>query len=158
MKIVDTTAYVDALREIVLSGAEASVTVAGGSMLPFLCDRRDTVYFSAPDDSVQPLSVGDMVFYLRLQPEERYVLHRIYSCDQDGTYTMVGDAQTVLEHGIRREQIFARVTKARRKGVLIDAEDRVWRFFAHVWIHPWIVPHRRRILSVYTRIKRLFRR
>ena len=44
-----------------------------------------------------------MVFYRR--DDGRYVMHRIYRAEKDGTYTIIGDAQTYPERGIRAEQI-----------------------------------------------------
>lgn len=159
MKVLDTAAYVGILQTLVEDGKEASVVVAGGSMSPFLCDKRDTILFSAPDETAKPLSRGDMVFYRRATPEDdRYVMHRIYRCDDDGTYTLLGDAQTVPEPGIRREQIFARVTRVRRRGKWIDEHNLTWKFFAHVWILPCIVTHRRCIIHCYTKLKHVFRR
>ena len=49
-----------------------------------------------------------MVLYRR--QNGAYVLHRIAAIGADGTYMMCGDAQTVLEPGIRREQLLAVVT------------------------------------------------
>ena len=41
-KIVDTNAYVSVLRELAEGGRVVSMQIAGSSMSPFLCHRRDT--------------------------------------------------------------------------------------------------------------------
>ena len=104
------------------------LVISGSSMTPFLVHRRDTVYLSKPD---RPLKKGDMVLYQR--DNGAYILHRIFKTDLN-SYTMVGDAQTVLEYGIRNDQIRAVVTAVRRKGKLIQRGSFWWDFFEKVWI------------------------
>ena len=155
MKVVDTAEYVSALRELTDAGHEVSVVIAGGSMLPFLAHGRDTIVFSAPDTEKQPLRRGDMVFYRR--DDGRYVMHRIYRAEKDGTYTIIGDAQTYPERGIRAEQIFARVTSVQRKEKRLREGDFLWDFFARVWILPAVIPCRRGILYIWLLYKKLSR-
>ena len=127
-KVLDTREYVAALREIVEQGGEAGMTIWGSSMAPFLIHGRDRIFFSAPDRSLRR---GDMVFYCR--DSGQFVMHRIYRVTKDG-YDMVGDGQTDIERGIRREQIFARVTRVKRKGKEMTERDFWWRFFASAWL------------------------
>ena len=141
MKIIDTRTYVDMLRELTESGKEVSMTVAGSSMAPFLVHHRDTIYFNKPDG---PLKKGDMVFYQRV--DGQYVMHRIYKV-KDKEFYMVGDAQTEIEGPLCDKQIFARITKIRRKGKLIQPRDFWWWFFAKVWIR--LVPIRPLIIKMY---------
>ena len=153
VRVLDTAEYVTVLRELVESGMEASCVIAGGSMAPFLCDGRDVIVFSAPDENAKPLSRGDMVFYRR--DDGRYIMHRIVRKEKDGTYTITGDAQNVLERGVRREQIFARVTKARSKWKWITQGNFWWEVIEHLWISPCVIPLRRPVLAVYGRVKKL---
>lgn len=83
------------------SGGTAELTVSGRSMLPLLLDRVSRVRFGA----ISVPKRGDMILYRRTNGT--YVLHRIVKCCDDGTYTICGDGQTVLEPGIRREQMLA---------------------------------------------------
>jgi hypothetical protein len=76
----------------------------------------------------------------------QFVLHRICKCAPEGFY-IVGDAQTVVEGPVGREQIFAVVTKAKRKGKWIQKGDFWWEFFEHVWIN--MIPLRRVVRSLY---------
>lgn len=145
-RVVDTAAYVGVLRELVQEGHEVSMLVSGSSMSPFLIHLRDTIYFKAPD---RPLRAGDMVFYQR--DSGQYVMHRILRVRGD-VYDIVGDAQTEVERGVRRDQIFAIVTRVRRKGKLIGPGDRWWVFFERVWTK--IVPLRPLIARAYAHVVR----
>ena len=89
---------------------ELPLVISGNSMSPFLIGGRDTVYLSRVE---RPLGRGDAVLYQR--DNGAYIFHRIYRVTEKG-FTMVGDAQTVLEHGIRPDQIIA---------VLIEKLDNV---------------------------------
>lgn len=104
------------------------LVITGGSMTPFLAHHRDTVYLSKPR---RQLKRGDMIFYRR--DDGRYVLHRICRI-KDGTYWLIGDAQTGIEPGIRPDQVIALVIAVRRKGRLIKPGDISWEFFEHCWI------------------------
>ena len=86
------------------------LVISGGSMSPFLVNGRDTVYLAKGGS---PLKRGDMILYRR--DSGRYILHRIYR-EEAGIYTLVGDAQTQLETGIRPDQVLAKVCMVRRKG------------------------------------------
>lgn len=123
------------------------LVISGGSMSPFLVHHRDTVYLS----KVRQLPKrGDMILYLR--DSGQYVLHRVYRATED--YTMVGDAQTILEHGIRSDQILAIVTAVRRKGQLLQPGSFWWEFFRIVWIR--LVPLRPLLSAIYAGTVRLF--
>ena len=50
------------------------------------------------------------------------------------TLTIVGDAQTQLERGIRQDQIIAVVTAVIRKGQRMAPGSFWWEFFEKVWI------------------------
>ena len=146
MKKVDTFEYVSVLKELVEEGREVSMLISGSSMSPFLCHGRDQVYFKAPD---RPLRVGDMVFFQRRSGQ--YVLHRICKV-KDGSYYIVGDAQTAIEGPVSREQIFALVTRVQRKGRILAPGDFWWEFFARVWVR--LIPLRPLLVRDYG----LFRR
>lgn len=96
------------LEEIIASGGVAELTVTGRSMEPTLHDRKSRVRLqSAPET----LPRGAVVLYKR--DNGQYVLHRVAACHGE-TYDFCGDAQWVLEKGLRREQILAVVTEFQR--------------------------------------------
>ena len=109
--------------------AALPLIVSGQSMTPFLVGGRDTVYLSRLE---RPARRGDILLYQR--DSGQYVLHRVWKAEQDGSFTMVGDAQTELEHGIRENQIIAIVTFALRKGKPMLPGFFWWEFFEKIWI------------------------
>ena len=116
--------------------------ITGSSMTPFLTHQRDTVYLSKPR---RHLKRGDMIFYRR--DNGRYVLHRICKV-KDGTYWLVGDAQTGIEPGIRPDQVIAVVNAVRRNGKLIKPGDISWEFFEHCWLR--MIPLRPYIFKIHS--------
>lgn len=121
------------------------VTISGNSMAPFLVHGRDTVYISR---ITRPLQVGDVVLYRRAGGN--YILHRIAAIHGD-VYTMIGDAHSGKEPGIRREQILAIMVSARRKGKLQQPGTFWWDFFAKVWLR--MIPLRRPVMRLYSALK-----
>ena len=67
---------------------------------------------------------------------------------ENGSYTLVGDAQFQLEPGIRPDQVLAIVHSVQRKGKRLTHGSFWWEFFEKVWIR--IVPLRRPIVKVYS--------
>ena len=120
MKTVDTKEYISMLRTLIEEGKQVSMIISGSSMAPFLIHARDHIYLKSPSGELRK---GDMVFYQRSNGE--YVMHRIYN-DKNEEYYLIGDAQTVIEGPIQREQIFAIIIKVKRKGKWIVPEDFQW--------------------------------
>ena len=116
--------------------------VSGSSMTPFLVSGRDTVYLSRLE---RPARRGDILLYLR--DSGKYILHRVWRVEKDGTLTIVGDAQTELERGIREDQIIAVVTSVVRKGKRMGPGDFWWEFFEKIWIR--MVPLRYLVWRLY---------
>ena len=145
-RLVDTAEYVGVLRGLVEEGHEVSMLVSGSSMSPFLIHLRDTIYFKQPD---RPLRAGDIVFYQR--DSGQYVMHRILRVRGD-VYDIVGDAQVLVERGVRRDQIFAIITRVKRKGKFIAPGDFWWTFFARVWTK--LIPLRPLIAWAYAHLIR----
>lgn len=142
----DPQQLIPELLELLEELGTVPLVISGGSMAPFLVHGRDTVYLEKPGT---PLKRGDMVLYRR--GGGRYILHRI--CKAEGeTFTMVGDAQTRREPGIRREQILARVTAVRRKGKLLQKGSFLWNFFEKHWIR--MIPLRPMAMAVYRCLKK----
>ena len=149
VKIISPEELIPPLLSLLEEAESVPLVISGYSMTPFLVHCRDTVYLSKIR---QPLKRGDMVLYQR--DSGNYVLHRIYRSDSS-TYTMVGDAQTLLERGIRHDQMLALVTAVHRKGKLLKPGTFWWVFFQRVWIR--MVPLRPVVLKVYSGVNRLFR-
>ena len=121
------------------------LVITGNSMSPFLIHGRDTVYLSRLTRSIHR---GDMLLYQR--ENGNYVLHRVFKAAPE-SLTMIGDAQTILEPGIRREQVIAIVTRVERKGKPLGPDSFWWGFFEKIWIR--IIPLRRGICCLYSWIR-----
>ncbi len=147
LKQMDTAAYVSMLRELTEQGHEVSMVIAGNSMSPFLVHQRDSIVFRKPD---RELRRGDFVFYQRSSGQ--YVCPRICKIKPDGYY-MVGDAQTVVEGQIQREQIFCLVTGVTRKGKQLAPGDFWWEFFEKFW--PRVIPLRPGLVRAYAAVKQI---
>ncbi len=141
MRTIDTKEYLSVLKELVEEGQEVHLTISGYSMSPFLIHNRDVVFFQAPH---RELRKGDIVFFQR--ENGQFIMHRIWKIKPDGYY-IVGDNQTLIEGPVKRDQIFAIVTKVIRKGKKIQPGDFWWEFFEHVWIR--IIPLRRMMVRLY---------
>ena len=118
------------------------LVISGNSMSPFLIHGRDTVYLSR---LTRPIKRGDVLLYRRTNGA--YILHRVWKVENN-TLTMVGDAQTEKEPGIRPEQVIAVMTSAERKGKTQKPGSFWWDFFEKVWIR--MVPLRPLVRWVYT--------
>lgn len=147
---VDTTLLLEEYRVLLETVDQLPLLISGNSMSPFLVHGRDTVYLTRVG---RPLRRGDIVLYRR--KNGAYILHRICAVNCD-TFSMVGDAQTVIEHGIDRSQIFAVVCAAERKGKRQRPGCFWWDFFEKIWVR--MIPVRHILLSIYGTLKRLFRR
>lgn len=146
VKVLPPEILMDKLIGLLEETESVPLVISGGSMVPFLVHGRDSVYLSKV---TAPLKRGDMILYRR--DNGRYILHRIWRIEKE-SFTMVGDAQTVLEPGIRPDQVLARVTSVRRKGKLLRSGSFWWEFFEKVWIR--IVPLRRSLMSAYSHLVR----
>ena len=129
------------LREMTEQGSEVQVRISGSSMLPFLVNQRDFIYFKKPD---RALKCGDIVAYQRANGQ--YVVHRVCKVRPDGIY-LVGDAQTEIEGPIQRTQVFGLIMKVQRKGKWIGPGNFWWEFFEHIWIR--MIPLRHPLMKWY---------
>ena len=146
LKVVAPEVLMEDLLKTMEETQTVPLVISGSSMTPFLVHGRDTVYLSKIQ---RPLKKGDMILYRR--DSSAYILHRI--CDLDGeTYTLVGDAQTQREPGIRREQVLALVTAVRRKGRLLQPGSFWWEFFEKIWLR--LIPLRPVIVRIYAAVRR----
>ena len=149
-KTFDARALLESYRELLPQVDSLPLEVTGSSMAPFLVPGRDTVRLSAIR---RPLRVGDIVLYQRGSGE--YILHRI--CRTDGhTFTLVGDAHTVVEPGIRPDQIFALVTEVTRKQKKLTPGSFWWEFFEKIWVR--IIPLRPWLLRRASAARKIIRR
>ena len=98
-------------------------------MLPLIKQDVDSVVLVSVDGGL--LKKHDIAFYRR--DNGQFVLHRVMSCEGDGTYTMCGDNQTYLEPGVRADQIIARVSKLYKKEKLFSFDSMRYRIYLATW-------------------------
>lgn len=147
-RIVNIYEYMPVLQELTEQGKEVSLLITGNSMVPFLVHERDYIFFKKLD---RELRKGDMVFYRRRTGQ--YIMHRICRVNSDGSFDIIGDGQSVIEHGVHREQIFGLITKVKRKGKILSDGDFCWEFFKHIWLH--MIPVRMFFIRAYGRLKKI---
>lgn len=143
-RCVETALLMEQYRALLETVDTLPLQITGSSMTPFLAPGRDSVLLRKPPAR---LHRGDIALYRR--GNGTYVMHRVYRCARDGTYSMLGDAQQQLEHEIRREQVLAVVCAAQRKGKEQKPGCFWWEFFARIWIG--IVPLRPMLRGLYGR-------
>ena len=140
-RVLDTQAFLDTVCDLLREGqTSVPIPVTGGSMIPFF-HSGDTAYL---DLLKREPRRGDIVLYKR--SNGRYILHRIYKVNKDGSCVMVGDAQQELELLPSRDQIHAIVTAARHKGKLITPRSLRWLIYQHIWL--WLRPFRHRLMKL----------
>lgn len=132
------------LLQLLEQTPQVPLVISGNSMYPFLLHERDTVFLSKPKELPKR---GDVILYRRRSGQ--YVLHRVLRAE-DGQLTLLGDAQTGPEPGIRPEQVLAVVSAVRRKERLLEPGSPVWMFFEKIWIR--LIPLRPLLIRVYRRI------
>ena len=106
-------------------GTAASVT--GNSMVPFLLNRRSTV-FSSVSRTMSPR--GDIILCRRI--DGAYILHRIHKIRKDGVLIPNGDAQRWTEL-ILPQQVCCRVAHFVRTKRDIRTDSRSYRFCRWLW-------------------------
>lgn len=140
-RVLDTQAFLDTVCDLLREGqTSVPIPVTGGSMIPFF-HSGDTAYL---DLLTREPRRGDIVLYTR--NNGRYILHRIYKVNKNGSFVMVGDAQQELELLPNREQIHAIVTAGRHKGKLMTPKSLRWQLYKHVWL--WLRPFRYRLMKL----------
>ena len=97
------------LPSVLKSGCSVPLTVTGNSMLPFLKNKRDTVWLR---EEKKPKR-GQILLFQR--KDGSFILHRLRRIRRDGMLVMNGDAQNWCEI-ISPDQVLASVTAFSRQG------------------------------------------
>lgn len=108
--------------EVLESGGEFELYPRGTSMLPLIRQGRDSVtLIKKPQGG---LNEGDIAFYRRA--DRQFVLHRVMYRDENG-YTMCGDNQLVLEHGVTDGMVIGVVSSLKLDGKVVSVDDKKYR-------------------------------
>lgn len=144
----------DVIDEILEGGGEFRMYPRGVSMLPLIVQDRDSVVLLR--DHQTPAKKHDIAFYRRKSGQ--FVLHRVMKIEKDGSYTMCGDNQTVLEKGIKKEQIIgyvSRLYKGEKERNMRSLGYRLYIFFyCFMPLRKAIRFPKRAIMAVYRRVFR----
>lgn len=124
-------------------GAKFPLTVTGHSMVPFLVEKRDSVFL---EKKQSPIRKGDIVLYKR--SGGRLVLHRVIQ-KKGNILFIAGDNEDVKEK-VPEENVIAVCREAIRKGKHIERKNFVWRLFSVPW--RLILPWRKRLMIMYARV------
>ena len=132
------------------NGGSVPLVVTGSSMLPFLKNKRDTVWLRAEKKPKR----GQILFFQR--PDGSFVLHRVRKILSDGTIVVNGDAQSWCEQ-VSPERALAVVTAFSRSGKKAVPAD---SFFVRLRDILWYPtrPIRPFLFRVYLKLRRLFRK
>lgn len=148
VKFVDLTEMYPIIREILENDGVFSLTPKGNSMFPTIRNGRDKVSLvKAP----QKLQKYDLPFYIRKNGQ--FVMHRIVSVEEDGTYTCCGDHQWVLEKGLKQEQMFGLVTQIVRNGKTITPDTKSYQRWVRFWV--WFLPARKYVFRTAYWVRRI---
>lgn len=119
------------IREVVSRGQEATFIPYGISMKPMLTGGRDEIILIKPKFPLKPY---DLPLYVR--KNGMVVLHRVIRLNNKNgkcEYIMRGDNTWEDEYGIFEEDIVAVVSRFRRNGKWISADNSIYRFYAKWW-------------------------
>lgn len=128
-KKVELKQLIPIIIEKVNCGGSVTITPTGNSMNPMLYHNTCTVTLVAPKG---PLKKYELPLYAR--KDNSYVLHRVLKVNKNGTYSMCGDNQFVLEHGITHKAIVAVVSEFSRKGKSYSVNCFAYKAYYHFWV------------------------
>ena len=123
------------IQEKLNNGGEVKFTVTGNSMMPILRHQKDQVILKKHKGRLQRY---DLPLYQRNNGE--FVLHRVIHV-YNNSYSMCGDNQTILEHGIKDEMIIGIVTEIIRDGKQISCKNKKYLFYVFKRCHSRIIRH-----------------
>lgn len=115
------------IDEKLKSGGTVTMPITGTSMLPLLVAGRDTVTLKKAE---YKLKKYDLPLYIRKSGE--FVLHRVVEANGN-EYTMCGDNQWVMEHGIKDDQIIGLVCRITRKGKTFSVDSFKYKAYCRIW-------------------------
>ncbi len=126
------------IDEVLATGGEFHLFPKGTSMLPLIVQGTDSVILQR--NTACPAKKHDIAFYRRSNGQ--FVLHRVMKIAKDGTYTMCGDNQVVLEPSIHPSQIIGYVSKIYKGDKQLCLTSLRYRIYVFFWT---CMPYRRLI-------------
>ena len=140
------------IKEVIESGGEFKFYPRGTSMEPLIHQGDDAVVLGAAES----VKAGDVVFYQR--ENGMFVLHRLIE-KRGGTYTMCGDNQQVLEHGVKPSQVLAKMVGYYKNEVYHSVDEAEYLAYTKKQISRFPYRHRNpKILAILVKIKKLLKK
>lgn len=135
--------FLEEVRTLLQEGHTVTFRIKGWSMRPFLENSRDKVLLMPVS---RQICVNDVV--LALSDDNRYLLHRIISIDDDGKCVLRGDGNAFGTETCTKDNILG-IAKGFYRGEkeeYYDCEGRVWKFYSRFWM--FCSPIRRYLLFI----------
>lgn len=129
----------DVMLEMLESGGTVNFNPNGTSMLPTIMNHGDRVVLKKIN---RRLKKYELPLYRR--DDGAFVLHRVVRVYDNG-YGMCGDNQWHIEKGITDQNIIGVVTHIRRRGRMIDVNNRLYKAYVFLWVN--IMPLRHLVIG-----------
>lgn len=137
--------FIQIMNERFENNIDIELTVTGGSMVPFLVEKRDKVILEKYKGVAKK---GDIIFYQR--KNGACVLHRVYKADKTGIF-FIGDSQNFIEGPLSYDCILAECNRVQRKGKTVTKNSFTWFYFRYVWMR--IIPLRIPVIRFISKFK-----
>lgn len=149
--LISSEILFSAISEQLNEGRQASFTVTGMSMWPFICHKRDQVIVSSCRTDL--LRKGDIIL---LQTQlQNYLLHRITKITESGFET-TGDGNCFRDGEFPFTCFRAKVTSLVHNGKKIDCDSWKWKIISRLWMA--LFPIRKWIFKGWFRIRKYIRK
>lgn len=132
-------------------GKRFKVVVTGNSMYPLLRHGMDSVELKR--ESYENIKIGDIV--LAKSNAGAYVLHRVLK-KSDCEFSMMGDGQNYYDGPYSNDCLMAKVTAVYRKSKRIEADNKLYGIYTHVWM--FLRPVRKPMLGAISKLRALYHR
>lgn len=121
---LDIKEYWELIDASISNGGEFRLFHKGTSMMPLLRQGVDSVLLEAPTD----IKKNDILMYKRANGQ--FVMHRAIKIKKD-EYIMCGDNQYEHEHGIKKENILAKVKGIYRGEIYFEVDNKEYQKYVN---------------------------
>lgn len=145
-KQMDLDALMPTITEVIDTGGSFRLYPRGFSMLPLLVQGEDSVTLV----KAEPYTVGDVLLYRRKNGQ--FVLHRLIALRGD-TLVLCGDHQHVIEYGLPRQAVLAKMSGYYKGEVYHSVEEEEYLRYARARVtrFPWIFRKSETVFRLYRR-------
>ncbi len=142
------------ITDLLNDGKNVIITARGNSMRPMVKNLRDAIILSSYNGEAE---IGDVILYKR--ESGSFVLHRIVDKREDGSFTLMGDFQTVCEEGIKQSQIIACLSGIVRKNKTYMCSSKEYQRYSRFWTKSkFLRGIYIKAITLGARVKRIFKK